>query len=102
MGYIILEELVASTLADFTGKVNAGKTEGLRVTSEAPAKYDIPHCGEATAVRHVGAMLGHRGNRVDETAARLMKSMQQVGRISKAWAHCEEAQIEGKVLGSNQ
>ncbi|CAJ1396225.1 unnamed protein product [Effrenium voratum] len=84
---VTAEELFASTLADFAGKVNAGKTEGLRVTSEAPAEYDIPHCGEATAVRHVGAMLGHRGNHVDETAARVMKSMQQVGRISKAWTH---------------
>ena len=50
---VTAEGLFASTLADFAGKVNAGKTEGLRVTSEAPAEYDIPHCGEVTAVRHV-------------------------------------------------
>ena len=79
------EKLFALTIADFAGKVNAGKTEGLRVSSQAASSYDVPFQGETTTVKHVGALLGVRGNHVAETQARINKTVQKLGWVSSAW-----------------
>ena len=82
---VLAEKLFAMTIADFAGKVNAGKTEGLRVSSQAAASYDVPFHGETTTVKHVGALLGVRGNQVAETQARINKTVQKFGWFSSAW-----------------
>ena len=80
------EKVFLDTISDFAGKVNAHKTEGLRVTSTPPAPYDVQYQGEATHVKHVGAVLSHRGNHVAETQARVTRTVQKLGWVAGAWS----------------
>ena len=79
------ERLFSLTISDFTGRVNAGKTEGLRVTSQAPPQFEVPFLGEANSVKHVGALLGVRGNHTVETQARINKTVQKLGWVASSW-----------------
>lgn len=92
------EKLFALTIADFAGKVNAGKTEGLRVSSQAASSYDVPFQGETT-VKHVGALLGVRGNHVAETQARINKTVKKLGWVASAWTQGKGAHRQ--MLGNN-
>ena len=89
----VAETIFDKTITAFGGALNRHKTEGLRVTSEATAAFNIPHLGEAQTVKHVGALLGVRGNHVSETQARITKALRKVGWVAGAWTKGRGAHI---------
>lgn len=78
------EQLFSLTISDFAGRVNAGKTEGLRVTSQSPPQFEVPFLGEAASVKHVGELLGVGGNHTAETQARISKTVPKLGWVASS------------------
>ena len=79
------EEIFALTLADFAGKINRAKTEGLRVTADIPPDTNVPFLGESSTVKHVGALLSNPESNAAETSARISKGIQKLGWAASAW-----------------
>ena len=76
------EQLFSLTIS--AGRVNAGKTEGLRVTSQSPPQFEVPFLGEAASVKHVGALLAVGGNHTAETQARISKTVPKLGWVASS------------------
>ena len=78
------EGVLIRTINHFDGKVNQGKTEGLRVSATATdhLRADL---GEANTVKHVGAVLSDRAHHVPEIRRVVNKGIQRVEEISRAW-----------------
>ena len=96
------EQLFSLTISDFAGRVNAGKTEGLRVASQSPPQFEVPFLGEAASVKHVGALLGVGGNHTAETQARIGKTVPKLGWVASSYtqgrgAHRNKRQIKYSV-----
>ncbi|CAE7488687.1 unnamed protein product, partial [Symbiodinium sp. CCMP2592] len=62
-----------------------GKTEGLRVESEARPSTDVQWIGESKSVKHVGAMLSERAGHTAESERAARKCIQKIEEISSAW-----------------
>eukprot|EP00438_Fugacium_kawagutii_P009511 Skav209387 [mRNA] locus=scaffold3334:137441:141157:+ [translate_table: standard] len=78
------EPILIRTIQDFDGKVNEGKTEGLRVAASPNVELKA-ELGESHAVKHVGAVLSDRAHHVQATAQAVTKGIGRVEAISKAW-----------------
>ena len=79
------EGIFVQTVTDFAGKVNAHKTEGLRVCTEGRSSFDVPFQGESSTVKHVGVMLSERAGHQADTARAARQGVQRIEQISAAW-----------------
>ena len=75
------EPLFVNTVSHFAGRVNEHKTEGLRVCDTAHAPYDVQGPGEASTVKHVGAILAERAGHTVTQIAQCVKGYNGSNRL---------------------
>ena len=68
------EDVLVRTIQNFDGKVNQGKTEGLRVAASAPDTLRPELC-ENHPDKHVGAILSDRAHHVPVTRRAVNKGV---------------------------
>ena len=97
------EPLFVNTVSHFAGRVNEHKTEGLRVCDTAHAPYDVQGPGEASTVKHVGAILAERAGHTADTDRAVRQGVQRVEQVASAWSRRRQVHPwkRSQVVGSD-
>ena len=95
--------LFVKTVSHFAGRVNEHKTEGLRVCDTAHTPYDVQGPGEASTVKHVGAILAERAGYTADTDRAVRQGVQRVEQVASAWSRGRQVHPwkRSQVVGSD-
>ena len=82
----IAEKILEETMKDWDEKVNALKTERLRMSGQGRNEWDVRMPGEKDVVRHVGGHVAANGRQDVDTNRRIGKTIGTIKSLAKAWS----------------